>query len=126
MLIKFVPHITISPTNLKILKNYLCENGYALNLVGNSICCKFNNIFISHTKLLTVPKAPVHLKIPFMNSKSNNSLKTELSDFIGKYYPQIDLRILFSSNDSVGIFFNYKDRIPDIMNSNIVYKYSCP
>ena len=61
-----------------------------------------------------------------MNSKSNNSLKTELSDLIGKYYPLIELRILFLNNNSVGGYFNQKDRIPDLMNSNIVHKYQFP
>ena len=47
---------------------------------------------------------------------------------MGKYYLQIDLRILFLNNNSVGGFFNnyYNDHIPDLMNSNTVLKYSCP
>ena len=111
---------------LENIKKYFCQNGYPLNLVENSIRCKLNSIFTPFPESLTVPKAPIYLKLPYMNSENNKSLKTELSDLLGKYYPQIDLRILFMNNNSVGRFFNYKDRIPDFLQSNIVYKYSCP
>ena len=46
-----------------------------------------NSIFTQFSEILNVPKAPTYLIIPFMNSKYNNSLKTELSVLIGKYYP---------------------------------------
>ena len=117
--------MTVSPMNLKIIKKYFCQNGYSFNLVENSIHCKLNSTFNPFPESLTVPKSPIYLKLPFMNSETNNSLKTEFSDLIDKYYPQIDLRIMFMNNNSVGRFFNYKDRIPDFMNGNIVYKYSC-
>ena len=101
MLIKFVPLITVSSM---ILKKYLCLNGYQLYLVENSIRCILNVIFTPSPEILTVRKAPIYLKIPFMNSKPNNCLKTKLSELISKYYPQIDLRISFLIYSFGGLF----------------------
>ena len=42
-----------------------------------------------------------------------------------KFYPQIELRVIFENDYSVGSFFRYKDLVPDSVRSNIVYQYKC-
>ena len=42
-----------------------------------------------------------------------------------KFYPQVDLKLIFENNYSVGSFFKYKDLVPDSVRSNIVYQYRC-
>ena len=89
--IKLVAPITVSPTNLKISKKYLkilktnfrILKKLLLNIDGNSIPSKLNSLFTPFPEILTVPKAPIYFKTPSMNSKSNNALKTKLSDLIG-------------------------------------------
>ena len=40
-------------------------------------------------------------------------------------FPQIHLRMLYKSYNTIGSRFNIKDRIPDECQSNLVYKYTC-
>ena len=40
-------------------------------------------------------------------------------------YPQLNIRIIFKAQNSIGQFFNIKDRIPDCLQSCIIYKYTC-
>ena len=42
-----------------------------------------------------------------------------------RFYPQLDLKLIFKNSFSVGSFFRFKDRLPPSVLSNVVYKYSC-
>ena len=44
---------------------------------------------------------------------------------MGKFYPQIHLNLIFKNNFSIESFFQYKDKIPTSVLSNVVYKYTC-
>ena len=56
-----------------------------------------------------------------MSDQGNKLLASDIS----RLYPQIDIRLIFANNFSIGNFFNFKDRISPNIKSNIVYKYSC-
>ena len=40
-------------------------------------------------------------------------------------YPQIHLRMLYKSYNTLGSHFSFKDKIPEEGLSNLVYKYTC-
>ena len=42
-----------------------------------------------------------------------------------KFYPQIRLRVILVNNNTIGNLFKFKDRLPTMLCSGIVYKYSC-
>ena len=42
-----------------------------------------------------------------------------------KFYPQIHLNLIFKNNFSIESLFQYKDKIPTSLLSNVVYKYTC-
>ena len=67
----------------------------------------------------------MYVKIPFMSRKSNQTLETELSNLINRFFPQIKLNIIFVNQSSIGKYFQFKDKIDTQLRSNIVYKYSC-
>ena len=54
-----------------------------------------------------------------------DKMKKEISDVFGKIYPQVDLCIALVNPFTIGSLFHYKDRLPMIMKSSIVYKYCC-
>ena len=44
---------------------------------------------------------------------------------ISKFFPQLDLKVIFQNKFSVGSFFRFKDRVPQLVKSNVVYFYKC-
>lgn len=46
--------------------------------------------------------------------------------FKAHYFTATDYRLSFYNNDKISNFFNYKDRIPILQRTGVVYKYSCP
>ena len=61
-----------------------------------------------------------------MHSYSNRRLKNEILTLVRRFYPQIDLRIIFNNTSTIASFFKYKDKVPAHVRSNVVYKYQCP
>ena len=44
---------------------------------------------------------------------------------VSKFFPQFNLRYIFTNNKTIANLFNYKDEILTPVHSNIVYKYTC-
>ena len=49
----------------------------------------------------------------------------ELLEIIGKYFPQLDLCVTLTNGRTISSFFQYKDKLPFDLKSNIVYYYGC-
>ena len=49
-------------------------------------------------------------------------LKKSLSHF----YPQIDFYFVFKNTFKIGSFFHFKDHLPTLFRSSIIYKFTCP
>ena len=42
-----------------------------------------------------------------------------------RFYPQIQLRCIFRNDFSIGSLFKFKDRLPPLLRTSVVYQYSC-
>ena len=71
-----------------------------------------------------MPKQVIYFKLPFLDSHSFK-LEKQLLSVINKYFPQINLKFIHVNNNTIGSFFQYKDRIPALLSSAVVYKYTC-
>lgn len=107
------------------LRKYFCQNSFPVSLFESNVHLKFDNFYNPKTAISTVSKEILFCKIPFLNDHTNLLLRKELRDLLSRFYPQIDLRIIFENNWSIGSFFSYKDKVPKLVCSNVVYKYSC-
>ena len=67
---------------------------------------------------MSVPKLPIFITLPYIGNSSHHC-KKQLLNIVNKYFPQVNLRCIFGS------LFPFKDQIPLMMSSNIIYKYSC-
>ena len=72
----------------------------------------------------TVPKQDLYVKLPFIGSHSYK-LEKQLCSVIHKYFPQINLRVIHVNGNTIGSWFNFKDRLPAPLTSAVVYKYTC-
>ena len=53
-------------------------------------------------------------------------MKKEILELLGRFYPQVEPNLIFANNNTIGNMFRFKDRVPLLLSSNIVYKYVCP
>ena len=72
----------------------------------------------------SVQKLPVSITVPYLGPLSIK-LSKDLNNIIKKIYPQIQFRCLFNNQRTIGSYFPFKDQIPLMVSSNIIYKYSC-
>ena len=72
----------------------------------------------------SVQKLPVSITLPYLGPLSIK-LSKDLNNIIKKFYPQIQFRCLFNNKRTISSFFPFKDQIPLMVSSNIIYKYSC-
>ena len=107
------------------LREYFCSNGYSLSTIESVIREKLNLFFEPRVVVSDVPKEKMFVKLPFMSENANKLLSSDISKLFSKFYPQIDFRLIFTNNFSIGNFFNFKDKISPHIKSNIVYNYSC-
>ena len=63
--------------------------------------------------------------MPYVSEFSNHEVKVQLSKLVHRFYPQLNLVLIFKNNFSVGSFFKFKDTIPRMLCSSVVYKFSC-
>ena len=82
------------------------------------------NKIINPTQLKpTVKKAPIYCVLPFVGSKSF-SLRNKIVRLTEMFYPQLSIRFVWKPDNILKNWFRYKDRIPDALQSSIVYQ-SC-
>lgn len=74
---------------------------------------------------MDVPKLIKYVKMPFYGHISYEFRKLTLN-ILRNSFPAVDFRITFTNDFKIGTFFNFKDRVPDPLCSNIVYKFTCP
>ena len=65
-----------------------------------------------------------YLTIPFFEPKSTK-LKKEILELVNKYCPDLKLKIILNNNFKISNFFPYKDRLPLVNQSSLIYKFSC-
>ena len=53
-------------------------------------------------------------------------LKKELTNILMKFYPYVDLKFVFKNPLTIGSLFSFKDTLPELMRSCVVYKFNCP
>ena len=84
-----------------------------------------DKIFCKNSLVSTVNREPFFVGIPFFDKKTNENLKSDLTKLAYRFYPQISLKIIFQNNFSIKSFFPFKDRVDTLLQSDVVYKYSC-
>lgn len=52
-------------------------------------------------------------------------MKDEIMELIGKIFPQIDFYLAFSNRSTIGSLFQYKEKLPLMLQSSLIYKFSC-
>ena len=107
------------------LKQYFYRNDFPVNLINKTIERKLYKLKYENNNNISVEKKKLYINLPYLNKLSNKSINNDIQKLINRFYPHINLNIIFQNNFSIASFFPFKDRIPTSMISNLVYKYSC-
>ena len=105
------------------LRKYFNDNGYPKylfdNLLNKFLQLCFNPIIKGETKEVR------YIKLNFQGHYSY-VVRKQLSTMLRDIIPDVSFRFVFTNNHTIGSFFNIKDRLPDLLCSNIVYLFQCP
>ena len=112
-------------TEVEKLRKYFFQNGYPIKLINELLKNKINDVSLGKPVTHTVNKLNMYVSFPFLNVSDNQNLHKEIQKLVQQFYPQIDLKIIFKNSHTIGSYFKFKDSIPDLLSSNVVYKFSC-
>ena len=92
----------------------------------NTLICYLKNIslWLSKVRTLTAEKKDLVIELPFLGALSLD-LRTRLRNSISKNLPFCKIRVIFKSSAGISNFFQFKDKMPYCLLSNVVYKFSC-
>ena len=89
------------------IKRFLQQNRFPAQLIDRIIKSFLNKQYVVDIKPSNVPKLPILLFLPYLGVYSIH-LKKRLTKFIGKFYPHVDLKIVFRANKPIGRLFPLK------------------
>ena len=115
-------------SEVNFLKSILSKNGYPLHLIESQIKKVLNKLYTpfgeENPSIQTVPKAIVYFPTYFLGPASS-AVSSKMTQLLADFYPQVSLRIVYTDGDTLGNRFPFKDKIPKLCLSKVIYKYTC-
>ena len=109
---------------LEFIKRFFQGNGFPLRVINTFIRKFLDSRYTRIPKTFDVPKLQRYFVIPYFGVESEK-LKRELLDILTSFYPYLNPRIIMINTFSIGSFFKYKDRLPKVCQSSVVYQFCC-
>ena len=109
---------------LILLRGIFKKNGYPENFIDRCFKLFLDWVYILKEKVSTVEKKPLRLVLPYLG---NISLQTriKLQESIKGVLNCCKLQIIFKSQNKLRNNFHFKDPVPQILTSGVVYKFQC-
>ena len=109
---------------IQFLNQYFLNNCFPPGLFLKHVKKFLDNLYHPKTQVPSVPRLKMFASIPF--TTNNNTLKKEIENTIKKFIPGLDLRLIPKNPLSLGSLFKFKDKLSPLMQSLVIYKYTCP
>ena len=106
------------------LKTILIKNNYPLNFIDSCIKQFLNKLYTPKVVVQNVPKRNAFVKLPFLRSTSFQ-IRKKLQKLFNDKLTSFNLKIVFTSPVRVKSFFTFKDKLPKMLLSGLVYQYKC-
>ena len=105
------------------LKTILIKNNYPSNLFIDSCIKSFlKKLYTPKVMAPNVPKRNVFVRLPFLGSTSSQ-IRKKLQKLFSDKLTSCNLKIVFTSSVKVKSFFTFKEKLPKMLLSGLVYKY---
>ena len=106
------------------LKEILKKNAFPIKLIDSCIKSFLNKRLTEKPVTLTAEKKDLVIVLPFLG-KLSLDLRARVKSSISENLPFCKIRVIFKSSTHICNFFQFKDKMPYCLRSNVVYKFSC-
>ena len=106
------------------LKSILCKNSYPRDLIDKCIKKFLDKILTPKPVVSTVPKKNLIIILPYL-SKLSLQIRTRINRVMKNKLPYYNVQFVFQTKCKISNFFTFKDKIPSVLRSGIVYKFQC-
>ena len=104
------------------MKTILIKNNYPLNFIDLCVKSFLNKLYTPEVLVPNVPKRNVFVKLPFLGSTSFQ-IRKKLQKLFSDKLTSCNLKIVFMSPVRIKSFFTFKDKLPKMLLSGLVYQY---
>ena len=106
------------------LKTFFTNNGFPLSLYYKQVKEFLNKIYSQNVAIQTPSKKKLYLSFPYYGYVSEK-LRMDIVKVVNNYYPQLDVKLIFTNKLSIGSLFKFKEYLPVSLCSGVVYAYKC-
>ena len=108
---------------ISLLQVYFKNNCYPSHIVDRIFNRFLNNVFQPRVNIPDVPKKLMYISLPYVK---NAAFRHELEKILSPLYPYVNFKFVFKNPLTIGSLFSFKDTLPELMRSFVVYEYKCP
>ena len=109
---------------LEVVRKLFNLNGFPSHMFDHLVRRFLDNMFDPKPTLYTVPKKIVYFCLPFTGSHSLQ-IRNQITRLCNAAYPHLNIRFVFRSSTRISSFFPFKDKVPKLMRSGVVYLFKC-
>ena len=110
---------------VSFLQNFFHDNGFPLQLVNAQIEKFLSKRLDFQPAISSASRKPLYFVLPYYGHKSVLLVK-QLTNLISDFFPHVNAKLILTNKHQIGSYLGYKDKIPKMLRSSIVYQYSCP
>ena len=111
-------------TEIINLKNIMFKNNFPTEFVDRCVKVFFEKMFVKKSEVFTVPKKVINITLPFMGTDSLK-IRSNLSKIAKTYFNCCKIQVMFKSDNRLGSYFRFKDKVPLNARSFVLYKFKC-
>ena len=106
---------------LERLCNKLYKNGFPKRLVEDCVAKVLDIFYVPQVPQPTVRRQKVVMILPYLGHMYI-ALKRDIIKLVRKFYPTVDLRIIFKRGLQLSTMFNFRDCLPLKCSSGVFYQ----
>ena len=111
-------------SELKFLRSLFAKNSFPCNLIDKLFVKTIQNLYICKPHVPSVPKKDVFICLPYLGNQSF-IVRKKLMSLVRRFYPHVNLKCIFRNSFTIGSLFCFKDRLPLMLRTSVIYQFSC-
>ena len=110
--------------DIKRLCSKLYGNGFPKDFVERCVARVLDGVYTPKVPVPTVQRKEILMVMPYLGQMSV-VLKRNICQLVRKFYPTVDVKIVFKRGYQINNMFNFKDRFPLKCASGVIYYIEC-
>ena len=107
------------------IKRILTENCFPRSIIDRVIKSFLDGKFGKKPPKKTDDKTPLIFCLPYLG-RYTLQVKTRLIRLIKQCYPELKLEVIFTAPKRISSLFRFKDKLPSLICSSVIYRYRSP